>query len=908
MAVTDERTLLNAGTTTSASWTDEAGSGSPGNSSTEVFPPGGSGSITDKVSKTDGGLLLNAGAVFAAGDHLYIWYSFLFGALDDVAGTDSTNSGGGIRVRLAGSTITNWAEVFVDGVDSGKSGWQLAVVSLDAVLANPDQTNGTVPTAAASIERVGIIFDVTATVGGNNDNVAIQGIWRSPASLTAAYRIDAGTDGSPNTWQDLIDDSLTNALGIVVEEPNGAITLRAPIVFGPDPGGGGPNDASTFEDAGRVLAWDLSTGLIEPDFYKLTSEAGSGDVRVTAGTKLGSGETAVGVNGWTIISGGPRWRLDFEDTDQDDIQFYGCSFQGAGPFSINDAAVEIISCVFSDCDFITITGGATGCTLLSNFFAGAPGPNAQVVFTSGVTPSDGQFDFNTLVNMSWFAIEIPSATTQFDLRGILFSGNGTNRDVLLSHTTGDIQLNVLENGDTPQVTNGATITVTMTGACDVVAVTAGTWYEALGTETEDQGAQGEPLVTQSTGSLAVDDDTFAFCAISPATKPTTSNELTLDYTGASDDYSDSHFLEIPSHGGGVSLRQGADEITFSAATRTGFPVASEGGFETKEEGVQGIVHVDAAVGSTAVVSLDATNDALGVRELRPWQAAEDSSTLTFSYGAGTSANNARFLYVGVVALDGTAANTLVSGIVLNRSGGTTALSARTTSFPVQDDNVGSTGKSLELHVFDYDVDSGGQDLDQGTFDVNSNVNVTITVNDPDGDPEPGVLVAVYQDNAARTTVIASTSTDENGEVAGSAAASLGAIIIRVRQNTNTADFVTDTGINATTETITTNANHHFQDGDAITYSDDGGSDTIGLTDGTVYFAGNAATNSVQIYDTAVNAIAGTSTGRQDLNGTGTGETHLLDPVRFVQTSATGTIGGGDFTAQISLVTDAIATG
>ena len=721
MAVTDHRTLIDAGTTGGGSWTDAAGS-STGTTSTSVFPPGAAGSITEKVSKTADGMIFDTGGIgnFAVGDHLYLWYSFLFGALDDIVGSDSTSAGGGIRVRVAGATITNWAEVFIDGNDSGKSGWQLAVVSLDSILANPDQINGS-PPDAANVQRVGIIFDVTATVGGNNDNVAVQGIWRSPSSLTASYRIDGGTDGAPNTWQDLVDDSVTNGLGIVVKEPNGSITLRVPIVFGPDPGGGGPNDVSTFEDSGIVLAWDLSSGLIEPDFYKLTAEAGSGDVRVTAGTTLGSGETAVGVNGWTIISGGPTWRLDFEDTDQDDIQFYGCSFVGSGPLSINDNAVEAISCVFSNCDTIEMTGGATGPTILSNFFSGAPGPRAQIVFTSGVTPSNGQFDFNTFANMSWFAIEIPSATAQFDLRGVKFSENGTNRDVLLAHTTGDIQLNVLEVGDTPGITNGATITVTMTGACDIVAVTAGTWEEALGTETNDLSSSTGTLVTQTTASLAVDDDTFAIAAVSPPTK-SGPNVSTLDYTGGSDQYSDSHFLEIPSQGGGLSLRLGADEVTFAAATRTGFPVASR----VETESVQGIVHVDADTGATPVASLDAINGPLGVREMRPWQTVESASALTFSYGAGTSANAKRFLYVAVVALDGTAANTLTSGIVLNRDGGTTALAARTTSFPIQDDNVGSTGKSLELHVFDYDVDVGGQDLDQGTFDVNNNVTVTVT--------------------------------------------------------------------------------------------------------------------------------------------------------------------------------------
>ena len=754
MAVTDLRTLIDDGTD-NTNWTDSTGSAA-GNNNLDVFPPGASASVSDKVSKAVEGLMYNTGATgnFAAGDHLYIWYSFLFGALDTVAG-------GGIRVRVAGATITDWAEVYIDGNDSGKSGWQLAVVSLDAILANPDGTNGTPPTAA-TVQRVGVIFDVTANVGGNNDNVAVQGIWRSPSSLTAAYRIDGGSDASPNVWQDLVDDSLTNALGIVVEEPNGSITLRAPIVFGPDPAGGSPNAASTFEDTNVVLAWDLSSGLIEPDFYKLTVEAGTGDVRVTAGTKLGTGETAVGVAGWTVITGGPRWQLDFEDADQDDIQFYGCSFSGSGPLSVNDNAVEIISCVFSNCQEMEMTGGATGPTILSNFFANSPGPRPQVVFTSGVTPDNGQFDFNAFANMSSFAIEIPSATTQFDLRGVTFSGNGTDRDVLLSHTTGDIQLNVLETGDTPGVTNGATITVTMTGACDLIAVTAGTWSNALGTETNDLSSGTGTLVTQTTASLAADDDTFAIAAVSPPTK-SGANESTLDYTGASDQYGDSYFLEIPSQGGGLSLRLGADEVTPGAGTRTGFPVASH----TETESVQGIVHVDAAAGGTAVASLDATNGPLAVREMRPWQTAEDTTSITFSYGAGNATDDAnRFVYVAVVALDGTAANTAVSSIVLNRSGGTSAFTRRSTSFPIQDDNVGTTGKSLELDIFDYDVDTVGQDLDQGTFDVNNNVTVTIT-----GVTE-GTTVTVQADTGgdlAEGTAIGTfpVQADANGEASSS---------------------------------------------------------------------------------------------------------------------------------------------
>jgi hypothetical protein len=803
MAVTDLRTLIDDGTD-NTNWVDVAGSAT-GNNNAEVFPPGASASVSDKVSKAINGLLYDTGGTgnFAAGDHLYLWYSFLFGALDTVGG-------GGVRIRVTGATVTDWAEVYIDGNDSGKSGWQLAVVSLDALLANPDGTNGTPPTAT-QVQRVGVVFDVTATVGGNNDNVAVQGVWRSPSSLTAAYRIDAGTDATPNTWQDLVDDSLSNALGIVVQEPNGAITLRAPIVFGPDPGGGSPNAASTFEDTGVVLAWDLSTGLIEPNFYKLTVEAGTGDVRVTAGTKLGTGETAVGVNGWTIITGGPRWRLDFEDADQDDIQFYGCSFTGSGPLTINDAAVEVISCVFSNCDFIEMTGGATGPTLLSNFFQGAPGPKAQVVFTSGVTPTDGQFDFNSFANMDWFAIEIPSATTQFDLRGVTFSSNGTNRDVLLSHTTGDIQLNVLEGGDTPGVTNGATITVTMTGTCDILAVMAGTWSNALGTETNDLGTQGTTLVTQTTASLAVDDDTFAMAAAVPGPK-FLPDKNTITYSGASDQYEDSNVLEVPSTGGGLIARQGSDEVTAAAATRTGFPVHAL--IET--ESVQGIVHVDAAAGGTAVVNLDALT--VGSRpQLRPWQVVENASTITISYGAGNgdatkgTVNNNRFVYVAVVALDGTAANTAVSTIVLNRSGGTSSFTRRSTSFPQQDDNVGTTGRSLELDVFDYDVDTVGQDLDQGTYDVNNNVTVTVTgltegatvtmIAEAGGDLAEGTVIGTFPVLAGSNGQASSSHSYTNPQPVSVRARYSGAPIAAVQEDNGTGNT------NYTTESNDSTANN-----------------------------------------------------------------------------------------------------
>ena len=718
MATITKLMTIVDGATSTTNWVPANGGSAALN--TDTFPPGATSSVSDKVSNEVDGLLFDAGAAaisFSAGDHITIWYNALFGSL-------ATRANGGVRVRIAGANTSNYVDVYVGGSDTGKSGWNFAVVSLDAALANPDATGGTPPTTAASVEHVGIVVNIQANVGGNNDNMAVGAIHRIPTG-TSAYRIEGDGGSAIVTWDDIATGIEADAgRGIVLKDSSGVFVLNGPLEFG-DTSASSVN--TNIQDTGVVLAWD-NQEYVEPDFFGLTLNGNATDtIQVNAGTKVGTGETAVGVNGWTIISGGPRWFIDAENANQTAFNLYGCSFSGSSTWSIDDNTVEIISCVFTDCDTITMTGGATGPTLLSNFFSAAPGPRAQVVFTSGVTPSDGQFDFNSFVNMNWFAIEIPSATTAFDLRGISFAGNGAERDVLLSHTTGDIQLNVLEDGDTPQVTNGATITVTMTGACDVIAVCAGTWSNALGTETNDLGAQGAPLVTQTTASLAVDDDTFAIAAAIPGARSDyLGGTSTITYTGASDQYEDSNVLSLPSTGGGLIVRQGADEVTAAAATRTGFPVHAL----TETEGVQGIVHVDAAAGGTAVVNLDALTD--GSRpQIRPWQVVEGASSITFSYGAGNSdatkgdVDSNRFVYVAVVALDGTAANTAVSSVVLNRSGGTSAFSGRTTSFPQQDDNVGTTGRSLELDVFDYDVDTVGQDLDQGTYDVNNAVNVTV---------------------------------------------------------------------------------------------------------------------------------------------------------------------------------------
>jgi hypothetical protein len=193
--------------------------------------------------------------------------------------------------------------------------------------------------------------------------------------------------------------------------------------------------------------------------------------------------------------------------------------------------------------------------------------------------------------------------------------------------------------------------------------------------------------------------------------------------------------------------------------------------------------------------------------------------------------------------------------------------------------------------------------------VNNNVDVTVTILDQSGVAIPGVEVAIFQDNSARTVVLASTATNGSGVVTTTAANSLGAIIIRARQSTTKASFLTSVaGItDATNDIITTLATHKYNNGDAVVYSKNGGTAVVGLTAGSTYYVRSFSTTTLSLYSTAAYAIAGGATGRADLVVSGA-ETHLLDPVRYVANSATGTIGGTNFTTQITMITDTIATG
>jgi hypothetical protein len=87
-------------------------------------------------------------------------------------------------------------------------------------------------------------------------------------------------------------------------------------------------------------------------------------------------------------------------------------------------------------------------------------------------------------------------------------------------------------------------------------------------------------------------------------------------------------------------------------------------------------------------------------------------------------------------------------------------------------------------------------------------------------------------------------------------------------------FHTITGIDDTSnEEITFDGNHGFTTGDAVYYNNEGGSDTIGLTNGNKYYVNVVDTDTVSVHLTKAAAVAGSS--KINLTDGSSGETHSL---------------------------------
>lgn len=495
MAITDNRTSITANNTNAN--IDDATGAANGNTNTETFVEG-TGSVSVKVSSATDALLYDAGSAQNwSNNHFYIWWNVsTAGKLDSLAN-------GGVRVRFCGATVTDYFEVYIAGNDTYTGGFEMAVVDIETARANAiagtlGGTGGTTP-ATSAIRYVGMFFDVTAMISGNVDNCFIDAMWRLPQN-TPGIIVDQQNTGSVDwTWQDIVDagdiGDTTKAWGSIRKE-NGVIFVNTPIRFG-------ANDANThgFSDENVVVAWEDK--LVASDFYGLTVIGGTGTQSFQAGLKTGTGDDAVGTQGWVILAEatGERWFFDADDANIDACNLYGCTLIHSGDLQLDNSNNEIISNTILD----GTSARLDNCLFLKNNVI-----NANTADGVAWGTIDDMTDIRrcTFIFSDGHALELttPRVATQTS-KGNIFTGygsTGTNDAAVYNNTAGAVTINVTDNGGSITYRNGtsASTTVNISVDLEINGLTEGSYGVMIGSGGAEDGNTLLSGYADSTGTIA----------------------------------------------------------------------------------------------------------------------------------------------------------------------------------------------------------------------------------------------------------------------------------------------------------------------------------------------------------------------------------------------------------------------
>ncbi len=260
---------------------------------------------------------------------VYVW-SRPFGTMDTVANGgvgimlgDGTNR---ISFHVAGSNQARFRH------QTGPVEWQCLV--MDTV--NPP-TGTTVRAGSlanlneAAITQVGATYKTLAKALGGVSNCFTDIIrYGDPSLNNGCYvTITGGTSVDPGTWQNIseTDELIGNqqAYGVVRELATKSYGIQTPIRFGNSTG----TASSWFEDTNATVVFE-SLGLSTTRYKIVIVDNGTGTTTFILGNKVGTGETATGDNGCSIIvPSGVGCEFDAQtDTDVTDVFLYGSTFSG----------------------------------------------------------------------------------------------------------------------------------------------------------------------------------------------------------------------------------------------------------------------------------------------------------------------------------------------------------------------------------------------------------------------------------------------------------------------------------------------------------------------------------------------------------------------------------------------------
>lgn len=128
------------------------------------------------------------------------------------------------------------------------------------------------------------------------------------------------------------------------------------------------------------------------------------------------------------------------------------------------------------------------------------------------------------------------------------------------------------------------------------------------------------------------------------------------------------------------------------------------------------------------------------------------------------------------------------------------------------------------------------------------------------------VIRVNKNNFTLATTLANANNDISIDL-DTLGADFTLLVKRLTVNNTTYAVVATSGVNTTTDIITYTS-HPFVTGDAVIYSNAGGTSITGLTSGSTYYVYKLTANTFKLYDTYANSLLGGATGLKDLTGTG----------------------------------------
>lgn len=332
------------------------------------------------------GSVFNIGSTIdLSNKHLFIWVNAA------VQGKVASFNAGGLRIRVAGPTATNYGEWYVGGKDipwASEGKWRLIVIDCNRTY---DATGGT-PPAITAIQHVGATTLTTAALmQGFAVNIDIM-------RYGTKFGVSGGTDGDPVTLQNIYDqdfeiDPVNNVFGLVTKNRAGTFEINGELRIGIESGAGNTVVSSQNE---LVIFQDQPCAL---DYLKILSQQGSGTTKVKLGTGTGTGDARVGLNGVVFdrinTFFGREYSLDL-DVSINLVEFYGSTVLRAKRGVTLPAATghELISSQFVGCGQIdfgqvlarkcTFSGHGlvdTGATTL-NVTANSPDTGANITIAT----------------------------------------------------------------------------------------------------------------------------------------------------------------------------------------------------------------------------------------------------------------------------------------------------------------------------------------------------------------------------------------------------------------------------------------------------------------------------------------------------------------------------------------------